>query len=91
MSKFKTRGGKTVVFDTEAIGINDPLLGSSMALGGRSVRKQKANERRKQVRKEKKFERAQDEAVAGRGTNPRTARKMQQKEAIRRRREYGPS
>ena len=37
MSKFKTRGGKTVVFDTEAIGIDDPLLGSGMAFGGKRV------------------------------------------------------
>ena len=53
-----------------------------------SVRKQKANERRKRVRQEKRHERALDEIVSGRGTNPKTARKMLQKETIRRHKAY---
>ena len=53
-----------------------------------SARKQKANERRKRVRQEKRHERALDEIVSGRGTNPRTARKMLQKETIRRHKAY---
>ena len=53
-----------------------------------SARKQKANQRRKRVRQEKRYERALDEAMSGRGTNPKTARKMLQKEAIRRHKAY---
>ncbi len=51
MSKFKTRGGKTVVYDSEAIGIDDPLLGSGMALGGRKFKKE---DKRKAKRRERR-------------------------------------
>ena len=87
MAKFKTRGGKKAV-EVGTLSIDAPLLGSGMALGGRSMRKQKANERRKRVRQEKRYERALDELVSGRGTNPKTARKMLQKETIRRHKAY---
>ena len=53
-----------------------------------SVRKQKANRRRKFRRQEKRYERSLDELVSGRGTNPKTARKMLQKETIRRHKAY---
>jgi|TARA_R100001530_G_scaffold102761_1_gene71513 hypothetical protein len=85
MAKFKTKGGKTVVHGTEAVGIDDPLLGSGMALGGRSIRKQKANERRKRKRQEKKYERGVSEMASGRGVtlsgklHPKTIRKQQQR------------
>ena len=56
MAKFKTRGGKTVVIGIEAIGINDPLLGSGMAQGGKRSRKRERKAERK--KKTKQMERA---------------------------------
>ena len=60
MAKFKTRGGKTVVFGSEAIGINDPLLGVGIAIAGKKPRtmverkaklKQDRDKRRKETEK----------------------------------------
>ena len=33
--KIKTKSGKTIVIGAEAIGIDDPLLGVGIALGGK--------------------------------------------------------
>ena len=64
MAKFKTRGGKTVVFGSEAIGIDDPLLGFGIALGGKKptttkeirakVEKKLAKEKKERVKERKK-------------------------------------
>jgi len=63
MAKFKTKGGKTVVIGVEAIGINDPLLGSGMAQGGKRSRKRKRKAERK--KKTQQMERALRNSLGG--------------------------
>jgi hypothetical protein len=46
MAKFKTRGGKTVVYDSEAIGIDDPLVFGPRGGGKRAIKQERKRKHR---------------------------------------------